>query len=160
MFKPYDIKVQDIEGSKCHFSIRYHMLRRGNKNRRLPSTTTLSDLQELGADVEVRHPQTGSVLGFLSNSQVKRSKPLQVGEDIEVEPWNHGMIVRDCTMWIKTSSFSLSLTIFSPMKWNCKIVWVQSPGNGAGDDSWHRRGEVQALLVHDANAPRVLSPGP
>lgn len=46
--------------------------------------------QELGADVEVRHPQTGSVLGFLSNSQVKRSKPLQVGEDIEVEPWNHG----------------------------------------------------------------------
>lgn len=74
------------------------MLRTGNKNRRLPSSTTLSDLQELGADVEVRHPQTGSVLGFLSNSQVKRSKPLQVGEDIEVEPWNHGMIVHDCTM--------------------------------------------------------------
>lgn len=41
-------------------------------------------VEELGADVEVRHPQTGSVLGFLSNSQVKRSKPLQVGEDIEV----------------------------------------------------------------------------
>ena len=46
-----------------------------------PSSIPL--LQEKGCEVEVRHPQIGTVMGWLPESEIKGPKALELAQEIE-----------------------------------------------------------------------------
>lgn len=73
-----DLSMRSSESSTL--SARFARLQK-LKNEILPARVI--SVEEAGAVVEVRHPQT-SVVGWLSNELQKGSKPLKPGEEIEV----------------------------------------------------------------------------
>lgn len=73
-----DLSMRSSESSTI--SARFATLQK-LKNEIFPARVI--SVEETGAEVELRHPQT-SVLGWLSNELQKGSKPLKPGEEIEV----------------------------------------------------------------------------